>query len=222
MLTPTHFAPGQRAGLFTRAAFLFSGATEPNPIMRGARLRTEFLCASLTPPGNINVPSQVVLPTEATHRHELELKTQTNGTVCAGCHVTMINPLGFAFDSYDSLGRYRTQQPILELATGKTKGWAPIDAATMPRVDSLEDTTQTTDAVGLSAQLGKSEQLSACFTRHYFRFTAGRPENEKTDGCQLRQMNDALSDPATGSLQGLIRSVPTTRAFTVRKIVPET
>ncbi len=217
--TPSHFPEGQRAGLFSRAAFLFSGANLPNPIMRGARLRTEFLCANLTPPANTNTPSAVALPSMATHRDEMSLRTETKGTACAGCHTTLINPLGFAFDHYDSLGRYRQSQPVLSLADGKTMGWAPVNAKTTPRIDSSDDPVETNDAVGLSAQLAKSTQLSSCFVRHYFRFTAGRPENEQADGCELRAMNTALSDASSGSLQNLFRSVPKSPLFALRKTV---
>ncbi len=55
---PVRLPDGQRAGLFTRAGFLFSGVNEPNPVLRGARIRTEFLCANLMPPNRLKFPGR--------------------------------------------------------------------------------------------------------------------------------------------------------------------
>src|SRR5690606_37244601 len=103
---------GKRAGLFTRAAFLFSGRNEPNAIIRGARIRTEYLCDELVVPADTSTPSEVVLPATGTHRQIYAARTQTPGTACAACHETQINPLGFSLMEFDALGRYRNVEPL--------------------------------------------------------------------------------------------------------------
>ena len=55
-----------------------------------------------------------------TTREVVEALTEMPGTTCAGCHATLINPLGFATENFDALGRFRTEQRLFD-ATGKRR-----------------------------------------------------------------------------------------------------
>ena len=74
-----------------------------------------MLCVPLTPiPLD---PDRLPQPTGDTTRERTE--SLTSGAVCNGCH-KMINPFGFAFESFDQVGRYRTMDnghPVNTTAT---------------------------------------------------------------------------------------------------------
>src|SRR6185295_18977991 len=106
--TPPSFADGARPGLLTRALFLTSGSANTRPIMKGVFGRRDVLCDEIPPPppGANAVPPQLSL--DMTTRQVVEQLTQKG--VCAGCHLSVINPLGFSTENFDALGRSRTEQ----------------------------------------------------------------------------------------------------------------
>ena len=105
-----------RGGLLAQASMLSatSDGTRHRPVHRGV-LVSEAIFAKTPPPPPPNVeplgPTPAKSP-KATIRQQLEAHT-THAT-CASCHAK-IDPLGFAFDNYDAIGRYRKT----EQATGE-------------------------------------------------------------------------------------------------------
>lgn len=211
-----HFPAGQRAGLFTRAGYLLSGYPDTNPVMRGARLRVEYLCDVMEPPANTTPPAAYVAPAVPTVRAVVTAKTQIAGTACQGCHELSINPLGFPLERYDAFGRYRTQEPLLD-GQGGVSAWVPIDSSTRPDLDRDGTTTVAADGVSLSALLADSPRLNACYARHTFRYVRGRREvlAAGEDGCMLAGMERASS---TGSLQDVVRALTGSSDFTRRRM----
>jgi hypothetical protein len=208
------FPAGQRAGLFTRAGYLLSGYPDPNPVMRGARLRVEYLCDQLTPPADTSPPAQYMRPAVPTVRNDVIARTQIAGTACNGCHSTAINPLGFSFEHYDGLGRYRTQEPLLNLSGG-ISSWVPVNASTAPNIPGDDDSAQVRSGVELSSLLAQSPKFHGCFARHAFRQTLGRHENVTADGCALRSMEEASRGQ---SIQAMYLSLIASPAFSLRKL----
>ncbi|MFZ5440179.1 MAG: DUF1592 domain-containing protein [Myxococcota bacterium] len=209
-----HFPEGQRAGLFTRAGFLLSGYPDPNPVIRGARLRVEYLCDLMEPPANVTTPSSYVPPTLPTVRNVIQAKTEIAGTACQSCHQRSINPLGFPFDDYDAFGRFRTQEPLRD-GQGNPMGWAPVDAQTTPDLDRNGDPTQVTGGVAFSKLLADSPRLHACFARQTFRATLGRAESFTKDACLLQRLTDASEQ---GTLREVARALVGSREFTLRRL----
>ncbi len=104
----------QRAGLLTQMGFLAANAEEqmPNIIIRGVHIAHDVLCVDLPPPPDAVPPLPAVVP-NSTNRQRVEQLTHV--APCNSCHERNINPLGFAFENLDGLGRFRTQdngQPI--------------------------------------------------------------------------------------------------------------
>lgn len=209
-----HFPEGQRAGLFTRAGYMLSGYPETNPVMRGARLRVEYLCDAMEPPADISPPANYRPPEVMTVRNVVEAKTQIPGSGCQGCHQISINPLGFPFESYDAFGRYRTQEPLLDVR-GEVERWVPINATTRPDIDRNGTRDVVNDGVGLSRLLADSQRLQACYARHAFRYLQGRHEvlTANQDACVLDAMERAAG---TGSLQDVVKALTQSKNFTQR------
>ncbi|MFT3711245.1 MAG: DUF1592 domain-containing protein [Archangium sp.] len=211
-----HFPTGQRAGLFTRAGYLLSGYPDTNPVMRGARLRVEYLCDAMEPPANTTPPASYMPPAVLTVRNVVEAKTQIPGTACQGCHQSSINPLGFPFESYDAFGRFRTQEALF-LQDGSVGSWVAVNSTTRPDLDRNGGAATVTDGVAMSGLLADSQRVSACYARHTFRYVTGRKEVSATDGCTLNAMERAAS---TKSLRDVVRALATSSDFTRRRMPP--
>ncbi len=119
-------SPGDhRGGLLTQAAVLMltSDGQRHRPVHRGVWLSEAIF--NLTPPA----PPPNVEPLEPTSEEapkatiRMQLQSHATHATCASCH-KKIDPLGFAFENYDAIGRWRTE----EETSGKGKN-PPVDAA---------------------------------------------------------------------------------------------
>jgi hypothetical protein len=188
--SPPSLPAGQRPGLLTRALFLSTGTANTRPIMKGVFLRKNVLCDDIPPPppgANAKPPE---LGPGMTTRESVEAITQMPGTVCAGCHASVINPLGFATEGFDALGRVRTTQRLFD-ASGAETGTKPVDTSAIPQVVA-GDTTRISGPADLMSLVLASGKAEACLARSFFRFTYARWE-DTTDGCALEEGRRALA-----------------------------
>jgi len=100
-----------RGGLLTQAGVLMltSDGTRHRPVHRGVWV-SEAIFGKTPPPPPPNV--QALEPTrndkpKATVRMQIE--AHATDATCAACH-RKIDPLGFAFDNYDAIGRWRSEE----------------------------------------------------------------------------------------------------------------
>jgi len=117
---------GRRAGVLTHPymASVLSYAGSTSPIHRGVFLSRSVLGNMLKPPQEAVAPLAPDLHPQLSTRERVAL--QTSAVACQGCHA-MINPLGFALEEFDPIGRHRTVESRTE-AGGRT--WEkPVDAS---------------------------------------------------------------------------------------------
>jgi hypothetical protein len=204
---PPEFADPSRVGLFTRAAYLATGSATTRPVMKGVFLRKALLCDDVPPPP----PNAAAIPPEPsgaqTTREAVEALTGSGN--CAGCHSTIINPLGFATEGFDALGRARTVEVRYD-ETGLEVGSAPVDTASVPRVDE-GDLTESAGPADLLALLVASDKPHACFARQYFRWSFGRMESLDLDACVLADVKATLDEGAP--MADALRVLALTPAF---------
>jgi hypothetical protein len=207
--TPPSLPAGERPGLLTRALFLSTGSPNTRPIMKGVFIRKSILCDDLgdPPPGANAMPP--VLGPDMTTRESVEAITEMDGTLCAGCHRAYINPLGYATEDFDALGRFRSEQVLFD-EKGNETGTKPIDTSTTPHVD-FEDTTAIAGPADLMQLLNASGKVEACLARNFFRFTYARWEDPAADGCALEPVRQAVS--SGGKLEDLLSATVMTSAF---------
>jgi hypothetical protein len=134
------------------------------------------------------------------------------GTVCAGCHRSLINPLGFATESFDALGRYRTEQQFFD-AQGNAAGSKPIDTSGVPYVTSGSE-APAAGAAELMEQIVSSGKVEACLSRNFFRYTFARWEDLTSDGCALESMRQVLA--SGGSVVDLVMAATLDGSFRER------
>jgi hypothetical protein len=147
-----------------------------------------------------------------TTRESVEAVTEMPGTNCAGCHQSLINPLGFATESYDALGRYRTEQVLFD-AEGNVVGRKPVNTNVVPYLTDSDD-RPASGALELMELVAESGKAEACLARNYFRFTAARWEDLARDGCTLEALRVRLVEG--GTFQDLLRETVLAASFKER------
>jgi hypothetical protein len=212
-LTPPPRLPaGQRPGLLTRALFLTTGSANTRPIMKGVFLRRQMLCDSIPPPpAGVNAMPPELRPGMTT-RQVVEELTERPDTQCAGCHAARINPLGFAFEGFDALGRSRTEQRLFD-PQGAPLGELPVDTRGVPRV-TPDDPRESTGPADLMKLMLESGKLDACLARNYFRFTYGRWDDPLRDGCVLERLRTRLVE--TGRIAEMLKEAALVPEFKQR------
>ncbi len=122
--------------------------------------------------------------------------------VCSGCH-QLLDPIGFGFENYDSIGQYRTQD-----------GGKPVDAS--GNVVSTRDMNGPFNGVAeLAAKLAVSSEVKECVARQWFRFAINRFE-QPVDGCSMKAVVDSF-DAAGQNLNSLPQAIVQTDAFLYRR-----
>jgi Protein of unknown function (DUF1592)/Protein of unknown function (DUF1588)/PA14 domain/Cytochrome C oxidase, cbb3-type, subunit III len=153
--TKMKFETNQRAGVLTHPYMLAALAytSESSPIHRGVFVGRGLLGIPIKPPMDAFTPLAPDLHPNLTTRERVSLQTKPDS--CATCHGVM-NPLGFALENFDAVGRYRDQEH------GKR-----IDAS--GRYETRAGTTATfTGARELARFLADSPEVHAAFVTQLF------------------------------------------------------
>jgi hypothetical protein len=174
--------PTQRAGLFTRSAFLALQAPQEqkSPIRRGVFTLRRTLCQPLgAPPPDVNNSAFILTNEALTIRQQVEARTAS--AACQSCH-GRINPLGFTMEKYDAMGRFHTRE------TG-TLNNVPYDLAVNAAATPVgTDLVGSLDgAVALSQQLSESGMAHDCMATTWFQRANARPLTA-ADACNLQRL----------------------------------
>jgi len=183
----TRFPSGmKRSGVLGHASFLTltSKPSETAPTERGLFIREHFLC-QIVPPPPPGVSTTLPVLSEAkpmTNRDRLAVHLSNSS--CAGCH-RLVDPIGFGFEQYDAIGRFREKQVALVYpAVDTTKKNVRRDG--IP-VQLAVDTQATILGVPNSdfsnpAEAGRilagTPACQRCIVKQFFRYALGRAETE--------------------------------------------
>lgn len=183
------YGSAPRKGILTQAAFLsvLASPTETSPVRRGNAILKKLLCVDLPLPTGlmVNIVPPAPDPTQTTRER---FSRHSQDAACSNCH-RQIDPLGFAFEGFDAIGRPRTMENN-----------KPID--TVVRVTSVGAEGEYSGAIALIDQLAVSAEVRACFARNIYRFALGTPaksledslvEDWKTRGQASGRLGDVLA-----------------------------
>ena len=150
--------PGDhRGGLLTQASVLSltSDGTRHRPVHRGKWV-LESITGKAPPPPPANVPAiKTSAPNEPKTSLRAKLEAHKEDENCAACH-RKIDPLGLAFDNYDAIGHWRTQEAVRDGAG---------DNPTLDPSGELPDGRKFADAAALKKLMTDDlDKFAAAFT----------------------------------------------------------
>jgi hypothetical protein len=193
---------GQRAGLLTMAGFLGSTShvAETSPVLRGKAILQKLLCRDPPPPPPM-VPPLPPVDRSARTTTRARFAAHLGSPACSSCH-RVFEPMGNAFEEFDALGTFRTQQ-----------NGTPIDSrGALVAADGSEQ--PVADAVALARLLARSPDTFDCVARQVYRFTLGRPETGY-DACTLAAVSQALAQPPY-DVRALVAALAASESFVTR------
>jgi hypothetical protein len=184
--------PSERRGLLTQASLLTktSAPTRPSAAQRGLLVRSALRCEIVPMIHDVapfdEVPIDDTLPARE-RAHWLDEEP------CLGCH-RLLEPVGFAFERYDQLGRYR-----------ESDGATPLDPAGK-LIDPSGTTTDFADVAELGALLARDPKAFSCIAQRALLWS-----HATSSRCSAAQA--ALRHCQTGDVRELLIAVTGSEAF---------
>ncbi len=178
----------ERAGLMSHAAMLSLQAHSDgsSPTLRGKFVRESILCQTIPAPPN---DVETSLPPDAEYATKKEkLQQHMDDPSCNGCHRVM-DPIGFALEGFDGMGRHRTE----------------VNGVVLDITAETDDLGFLDGPAGLGSVLAEQPNAVRCMVRNFFRHAVAHVEvdGEKaaiekideafsTSGYRLKEMIVAL------------------------------
>jgi hypothetical protein len=203
-LTKVQLDAAQRPGFMTRVGFLssYSGYDSTSPILRGAFLTVHMLGVN---PGDPLPGATQMKVTGDFKTQRAYVEALTKPAACQGCHV-IINPLGFAMEHYDGIGKWQTMDP---------RGGV-IDASVTNGTVMLGDgrSAAVTSPLELMQQIVDTPKAKQLYAQAWVAYAFGRAPNAN-DQCLVDQLNMKLAR-SDYSLLSLLADLTQAESFRVR------
>jgi len=179
-------AGGKRAGVLGHASFLTltSKPSETAPTERGLFVREHFLCQIVPPPPPGVSTTLPVISEERPMTNRERLAVHLSDSSCASCH-RLVDPIGFGFEQFDAIGRYREKQTALIFPTVDTvknnvrKEGVKVELAVDTKATILgvpnSDFSNPKEAGRI---LAGTPACQRCIVKQFFRYALGRAETE--------------------------------------------
>ena len=195
--------PARSAGLLTQGGLMatLTPGTQTNPVLRGMFVRKKLLCAPPNPPPpSVMVKEPDPDPSLTTRER---FAAHSADPYCQKCH-TMLDPIGFTFEHYDPIGRWRD-----------TDNGKPVDAT--GEIVGTDVWGKVKDAVELAGRLGQSHDVESCMVGQWLTFSYGRSLTAD-DACGRASIERAFAESG-GRIKDLILAITQTDAFLYRQPV---
>jgi len=193
--------PTRAAGLFTQPAFLVAASysSRTHPVQRGRAILSSVLCSApgLPPPGVI---AAVDVPPAVSGTTRQLLEAETGAAPCQNCHRDM-NAIGFAFEHYDAVGRWRDVDSGL-----------PVDSSGELAITDARGPFR--DAVELVHHIATSDDAKACFVTQWLGDAYRRAEMPE-DACSKAELAQAFI-ASGGNITQLVVALSQTDNFRYR------
>jgi hypothetical protein len=191
----------ERRGILTHPALmaLLARPAESNPISRGLYLRKVIMCQDMPPPpAGVTIPPLPPITPGLSTRDRLD--QHVKAPLCASCH-NLIDPPGFALESFDQVGRHRVAD------SGR-----PVDTSgIMTQAGDIEGAfAKGEDLLGRIAQ---SQDVKGCFVQKYFEYAVSRATANE-DACSIDGLKKSFLP--SGDLIQLALSIANSDSFHYR------
>ena len=204
-MVPVTVNSAQRAGILMHPAIMATLATDSgsHPIKRGVFVWDQIVCQALPDPPP-NIPAFPGVPPNSSVRQAYE--AFTSPPLCQSCH-SKINPVGFLFESYDTVGAYRTIDDNGQPVNSQVTVAGAVDTTGNP--DATLNVA-TPNAVQFVANLVQDGTLTTrCMVTQLYRYALRRMEND-ADQPTISKLASAYTSASqnTASLLGGLAQTP--------------
>lgn len=200
---------GRDGGILAQASLLIGYARSnlSSPTQRGHLVRSRLLCDDVPPPPpGLDTKFTPSPNLKTTRQQYLEGHAAPGHQPCYSCHLLM-DPIGVAFEHYDSFGNYRD-----------TENGEPIDATGTIHFNSPSTADVNVDGLsgpqGLQTYLAKSDTVKQCLVRYWSYYAFGSA-GWAQDGCTYQAIRSAAASESY-SLKSVLMAILHTPRFTTR------
>lgn len=202
---------GRFGGVLGMAGVMMSTANgvDTQPVLRGVWLLENIMGAPVPAPPNA-VPALTPDTSKATTPKEM-LAAHMGDESCAGCH-KRIDPLGFVMESFDPIGRWRTEYPAPRSSGKKAKGAPRIPVDT---TGVLPDGTPLRDVRDLKTYLVEDiTPFARCLSEKLLTYATGRRLTYSDR--KLIETIVAENEAKSGGFKDLFRSLVDSESFRMK------
>lgn len=185
---------GERQGLLGQVTVLAMAAhpVSTSPTLRGIFIRKYLLCDEVKPPP-AGVNTQLPEPTGNAITLRDRLMEHMAAPFCAGCHKT-IDPIGFGFERFDGIGRFRTTDGGKEIdATGD------LDGVTFAGLNTL------------SEAVAQSDKFRKCVVEKLYSYAVARPIADGETG-EVERLDDQFQSAGL-RMKALMKAIAQSDGF---------
>ena len=196
--------PEQRSGLLTHASVLAAHAytNRTSPVHRGIFALEQVFCAEIPElPRGIAAPEVPSVDPDASSREQFA--QHSTDPACFGCH-QYIDPMGFAFEHYDGVGAYRTEEG----------NGIPIDASGELQLSDVDGPVES--VLEVAQRASESPQVRQCMARQWSRFALGRHEDDSI-ACSISRVDRQFAESG-GNVRQLILAIVGSDMFRFREL----
>lgn len=198
----------ERPGILAQPGLLarLAGPDQSSPIRRGIFVLDHVLCQPPPPPpGNAAIVPPALNPDVTTRERFAQ---HASDDTCKQCH-RLIDPVGFGFEQYDGLGRFRTEE--------HGKPIDPSGAIVTSREKGLTGPFENLTA--LTERLSQSRQAQDCMASNWMRFALGRADGP-ADLCSIKDAQQRFFE-SSGDFTAVMLAIVESDSFLFRA-APET
>lgn len=213
--TQVQLDPTQRVGVLMQVPFLRTNGNAA-PVRRGLAVYKQLLCGSVPLPAG-NIPMVEADTPDSTLTTRERFAKHADLACATGCHA-IFDPWGFALESFDSIGHYRTQEKGKPVdVTGLPQGADKVIGGTTPKGAVIP----FKNGIEMLTALSANEEVSWCTSRHWSRFMLGRMDGDADVGAMSNAylaaayQTDRLTARAF-SVKDFLVSIVGTKAFRYR------
>lgn len=205
---PQEAALGHK-GLLVRPATLMGGGNNTSIILRGVMIRRRLLCDTLPTPNLdiVNARENSADPDALNHEvysNRIVVRNLTASPTCMGCHA-LINPLAFALENFDSLGRFQDFEQVFNDSDDLVASHEINTVSYYPEIEAGA-TNALMNADDLALALTTSSKLKSCFATQLHRFQRFKLV-EQSDHCGLNATESFIASGEGSILDVLIMNV---------------
>jgi hypothetical protein len=204
----TSYADSGRRGILSHGSFLSAGNKfeDTSPTMRGLLIRTRLFCQDMPPPPpGVDTDDPIPdTPESACKWDRYEVHRQGG---CASCH-SMMDPVGFGLENYDSAGKYRTHDIGHPECTIEGKG-------ELVGVGTFQGPAELGDLMVSSGLLNR------CVATQLHRFAVGRYELDDIDELMIDRIMERVANQEGFRFTDLLLDTVSSESFGYRREAEE-